>query len=377
MVGAGAFGAWTAYQLRRTGRSVMLVDQFGAGNSRSSSGGESRVIRAGYGDQEIYTRWTIQSLDLWQRLFRDARQDLFVKTGVLWLGQKEDPLIDDTTTVLQRVGVKIELLARADLERRYPQIALGTATRGVLEPESGVLLARRAVQALVQEAVRHGVEHRIDAVVPPPGGARLDAVTTSTGERLGAGLFVFACGPWLPKMFPGLLGTALHVTRQEVFFFGPEPGDRRFAPGSMPVWIDLHDGVYALPDIEARGVKVGLDHRQHGPAFDADHSDRMTSGTGLFAARRLLASKIPSLRDAKLLESHVCQYTNTTSGDFLIDRHPELENVWVVGGGSGHGFKHGPAVGEYVTGLMTNGGHPDRRFRLASAQVGAGKQTVA
>ena len=177
---------------------------------------------------------------------------------------------------------------------------------------------------------------------------------------------MFACGPWLPKLFPAVLGDRLHPTRQEVFFFGAEPGDRRFAPPAMPAWMDLAGGVYGLPDLEGRGFKVGLDH--HGPPFDPDTGERIVSDGALQVARMILARRVPALESAPLLEAHVCQYSNSWNGDFVIDRHPEIDNVWLVGGGSGHGFKHGPAVGEYVTEQLSGRATPETRFTLEAHQ---------
>jgi glycine/D-amino acid oxidase-like deaminating enzyme len=168
----------------------------------------------------------------------------------------------------------------------------------------------------------------------------------------------------LPKIFPELLGELIHVTKQEVFFFGVPAGDERWE--SMPAWIDFNDLVYALPNLDGRGFKMALD--AHGPEFDPDTGERVVSQTGLQAARAYMAQRVPLLADAPLLETRVCQYENTSNGDFLIDRHPEFENVWIVGGGSGHGFKHGPAVGEYVAAMIAGKGTPEPRFSLATKQ---------
>lgn len=132
----------------------------------------------------------------------------------------------------------------------------------------------------------------------------------------------------------------------------------------MPVWADFPDGIYGLPDLEGRGMKLALD--RHGPPFDPDSADRIVTPQGLLQAQTELARRFPALRHAPVLETRVCQYENTCNGDFLIDRHPELENVWLVGGGSGHGFKHGPAVGEYVAARMAQGVAVDPRFTLAT-----------
>jgi glycine/D-amino acid oxidase-like deaminating enzyme len=307
----------------------------------------------------------MRSLTLWQEFFRQAQVPLFHRTGVLWLALEGDAYNQHSLETFLKLGVPHERLSRAELEKRYPQIALGPLTWGLLETESGVLMARRAVQAVVDEAIKIGVEYVPGAVATPSASTKLSSLTT-TGGALRAGTFVFACGPWLPKLFPALLGDRIFPTRQEVYFFGVPAGDTRFAPPAMPTWISLGDEFYGMPDLEARGFKAALD--RHGPAFDPDTGSRVTIAEGLAAARDFLAQRFPALKDAPVAETRVCQYENTSNGDFLIDRHPEFENVWLVGGGSGHGFKHGPAVGEYVATRITEGGALEPRFTLATKQ---------
>ncbi len=364
VIGAGVFGAWTAYQLQRSGKKVALLDAYGPANSRASSGGESRVIRMGYGEDEIYTRWAMRSLGLWQEFFARVQQPLFHRTGFLWLADHEDRQTVKTLTSLEKLGVCLEKLARPELEKRYPQMAFGSVTWGLLEPESGALMARRAVQAVVQETLECGADYFPQAVVTPTGKGRLASVTTRGGSTIRADNFVFACGPWLPKVFPDLLQDRIFPTRQEVFFFGVPAGDRRFAPPALPIWVDLTSQLYVLPDLEDRGLKIGFD--RHGPAFDPDTGERDVTPQGLRAVREFLAQRFPGLKDAPLVESRVCQYENTSNGDFLIDRHPAFDNVWIVGGGSGHGFKHGPALGEYVAVRVIEGGAVEPRFSLAT-----------
>ena len=364
VIGAGVFGAWTALQLRRTGRSVILVDAFGAGNSRSSSSGASRLLRLGYGDQALYSRWAQRSLYEWQELFRNCRQQLFERTGVLWLARPDDPATDATIETLRLLHVPFELLERPELESRYPQLGFGPVTRGLLEPEAGVIMARRAVQAVVGQAVKQSVDYREVSVSPPVETEHVNSLLTSDGDRIRAGTYVFACGAWLPKLFPTLLQTLIHPTRQEVFFFGSAPGDRRFTATQIPAWVDFAGGVYGIPDLEGRGFKIGLDH--HGQSFDPDTGTRQVSDDALQVARMILAKRVPALERAPLLEAHVCQYSNSWNGDFLIDQHPDIDNLWMVGGGSGHGFKHGPAVGEYVAKQITNAPAPQPRFTLAA-----------
>ena len=364
VIGAGVFGAWTAYQLRLAGASVLLIDAYGPGNSRASSGGESRMIRLGYGPDEIYSRYSQRSLVRWQQLF-EKTDNLFRRTGILWLAREHDPYCEATLATLQHINANYEKLDHDELGQRFPQLYLGPISWGILEPDSGVLMARRAVQAVVARARAEGVDYLEAAIKPPTlANGKLNSVETTSGNIIDAERFVFACGPWLPKLFPELLGQLIHVTRQEVFFFGVPSGDESFNQGVLPAWIDFNDLVYGLPNLDGRGFKLAID--AHGPEFDPDAGDRMVTPAGLNAAREYLARRMPRLANAPVTETRVCQYENTSNGDFLIDRHPGFENVWLIGGGSGHGFKHGPAVGEYAANMVFERGKEEPRFSLAS-----------
>ncbi len=369
VIGAGVFGSWTALHLARAGKRVALVDAYGPGNARASSGGESRLIRMGYGPDEMYTRWAMRSLELWKEFFarpgKPAGEKLFHKTGILWISnQEEDAWMSATLEVLAHVGVPHEKLPRAELARRYPQIAFAREGWGFLEPESGVLMARRAVEAVAEAAVAHGAEYFNGRVFAPEGVGRTAEVKTESGRGIRAEQFVFACGPWLGKVFPELLSRRIFPTRQEVYFFGPPPGDSRFAPPEMPGWLCGTELVYGMPDLESRGFKIAFD--QHGPPFDPDTGDRVPTAEGIAAMRVYLARRFPALADAPLVEARVCQYENTSNGDFLVDRHPEHENVWLVGGGSGHGFKHGPAMGEHVAARVMGNAAQELLFSIST-----------
>jgi monomeric sarcosine oxidase len=369
VIGAGVFGAWTARYLRQSGASVVLLDAYGPANSRSSSGGETRIIRAGYGLDELYTRWSIRSFPLWREFFEHMDRDLFRRTGVLWVGKETDPHVSRMPALLRRLGVACEELNAGELRRRYPQLFFPEATLGVLEPEGGVLLARAAVQALVNDLAQNGVACLTVACLPPQGEGRLLAIEAASQQPVAAGTFVFACGSWLPKLFPELLNERIFPTRQEVFFLGPPAGSDEFQFAKMPAWLHHShpDRPYAVPDVENRGFKIALD--RHGPEFDPDHGSRVITPASVDYLRAYLAQHIPALAQAPVLETRVCQYENTWNGDFLIDRHPALDNVWLAGGGSGHGFKHGPAVGEYLSARILNNAPPEPRFSLASKQT--------
>jgi len=367
VIGAGVFGSWVAYHLQQAGLRVALIDAYGAANNRASSGDESRIIRMGYGADEIYTRWSHRSLAAWREFFeRIGRPELFRRTGVLWMARENDPYTMATLRTLERAGVNFERLRRDDLERRYPQINFGGITWAIYEPMSGALMARRAVQSVADFVAQNGGDYRIESVVAPTGSGRLNEVVTRAGSRIGADVFIFACGPWLPKLFPALLRDRIHPTRQEVYYFGVPGGDARFAPPQMPTWIDFGAEIYGLPDLENRGFKLALD--RHGAAIDPDTAERVVTEDLLGEARAFLAERFPAMADAPLVESRVCQYENTSNGDFLIDRHPDFDDVWLVGGGSGHGFKHGPSLGAYVAARIVEGGAIEARFTLATKE---------
>jgi glycine/D-amino acid oxidase-like deaminating enzyme len=309
----------------------------------------------------------MRSLELWKALLRQAgRPTQFQPSGVLWMARGQDPLTTKTLETLARVGVDHERLDRSQLAARWPQIEPGPIRWAIHEPGSGFLAAFHAVQTVAQLAAARGVVSVHGSVLPPAGKQGLAAVTTRSGETVSARAFVFACGPWLPKLFPDVLGGRIFPTRQEVFYFGVPPGDRRFQMPEMPVWVDFAEEIYGVPDFKGRGFKAALD--RHGPEVDPDSLDRVPSPATMALVREFVGRRFPALGDAPVVASEVCQYENTSSGDFLIDRHPELANVWMVGGGSGHGFKHAPAVGEYVAARIADGKPVDARFSLATKE---------
>jgi len=369
VVGAGVFGAWTALHLAKRGKRVLLLDAYGPGHSRSSSGDESRIIRMGYGADEIYTQWSMRSLAQWKELFAATRNEaLFKKTGVLWLAEAGNAQQSATKEVLKRNGVAFNEWGREELSERYPQINIDGIASGIYEPESGVLMARRAVAAVVAEVVRLGAEYRLAEVLAPNGTGKTPRLnTTNSSEPFYADQFIFACGAWLAKLFPEVLGKRIFPTRQTVFYMGVPAGDARFSSPALPTWLIKNDESYGMPDIESRGFKVALD--RHGEAADPDTQPRIVAAKEVEEIRGYVARRFPALKEAPITETRVCQYENSSNGDFLIDRHPELSNVWFVGGGSGHGFKHGPAVGEYMAGQVLGGGKAEPRFSLASKET--------
>ena len=360
--GAGAFGGWTALTLVRRGARVTLFDAWGPGHSRASSGGETRVIRATYGTHHLYTRMAARALDLWRANEARWQRAFFRRTGVLWMfGPPDDGRFGEASSeALYAHGLPIEAVSIEDAAVRYPQISFDGVASVLFEPEAGYLLARRACEHVVERVVAEGGEYRLGAVEAPVrlDGPRLASIALRDGERVGADQFVFACGPWMGGLFPDVLGGRIRVTRQDVYYFGPPAGDVRFSDDRLPVWVDFRDRLlYGIPGNAHRGFKIADD--TPGDAFDPTDGNREVRASGVAAARAFLAVRFPALSHAPMVGAEVCQYESTPDANFVIDRHPAAGNVWIAGGGSGHGFKMGPVVGEMMSALVLEGAEPD------------------
>lgn len=348
VIGAGAFGGWAALHLLRAGAGVELIDAWGPGNTRASSGGETRVIRAIYGPDRIYAEMVRRSYELWAEL----DPSLYVDTGALWMHRGSDAYVRSSLAILEDLEFPVDRWTAEEAARRYPQIDFKGVKSVYFERRAGVLSARAACGVVRDKFVKEGGTYRT---------ARI-----SVGDlpALRADACVFACGPWLGELFPDVIGDAIAPTRQEVFYFGTPEGSDRYRPGRLPVWIDFGDRIfYGIPDVHGRGFKIADDTR--GAAFHPTTGDRTPGAAAVARARALLAERFPELADAPLLEAEVCQYENSPDGHLIIDRHPALENVWIAGGGSGHGFKLSPAVGEMVAGAVLAGREVPAMFRLA------------
>jgi glycine/D-amino acid oxidase-like deaminating enzyme len=352
VVGAGAFGGWIALALVRAGMRVTLVDAWGAGHSRASSGGETRVIRGVYGGVPIYSEMAARALVLWREAEQRWKRQVFFRTGSLWMCATDDAYVRRSIEPLKAVGLSIEELSPDDAARRYPQLSFRDVRTVFFEPEAGYLTARAACELVRETFVREGGEYKQAWTRPGAmAGARLSGINLSDRSALDADRFVFACGPWMGQVFPDVIGRRIVPTRQEVFFFGTPVGNTQYDFGTLPVWVHIGERlVYGVPQHERRGLKVADDTA--GEEVDPTAMERVPSAAGLARARAILRARFPALTDAPLVESRVCQYEASSDGHFLVDRHPQLENVWLVGGGSGHGFKMGPALGEHVAALM-------------------------
>lgn len=353
VIGAGSFGMWTALNLRRLGANVTVVDPYGPGNSRQTSGGETRGVRTSYGDRPHglqWTRWAAEAIRRWSRWDEEGSERLlprlFFNTGDLILREEMIPYLEDTQANWDTAGIPYEVLTPEEVHARWPWIKLDGIGVALYEPGAGVVRARRAIESVAKVFQEEGgVVRTALAAIGASSGARLLDVTLEPGDSLAGSTFVFALGPWFPKVFPDLMGKRLRTPIGHVFYFGVPPGDTRFMFPNMPS--------YGVPGCTGWPA-LGLDHRGFrvrtgGRApEDPDVSDRWIDKEFHERPRQILADYFPDLVGAPVLETRACHYESSVDRNFIIDRHPDYDNVWLAGGGSAEGFKFGPVIGEYV-----------------------------
>jgi sarcosine oxidase len=347
VVGAGIFGSSLADRLVADGLDVTLIDVFEPGDPRSESGGETRMFRFSHGADRLYTDLAYKALAHW----RELGQGLLVQAGAVWFVRREDGWEADSERVLRELGVPVERLDPAELQRLYPSLNVDDLAYGLLEPEAGVLRAGDGVRALVARALSRGLELRRGAARPDGEGVLLD------GRRLEADHVVWACGAWLPKLFPALVD--LRVSRQDVGLFDVPAS---WATPPLPGWLDFDTSFYGHGLIEPHGMKVSCD--AEGGAVDPDARPEQADAAYVQRSRDYLAHRFPALAGSSLRSTPVCHYSITADGGFVFAQHPDRPAVWLLGGGSGHGYKHGPALAEQVAAVLRGDAEPERRFAL-------------
>ncbi|MEA1882411.1 MAG: FAD-dependent oxidoreductase [Candidatus Marinimicrobia bacterium] len=362
VIGAGIFGSWTAFHLQKAGHHVTLIDRHGPGNPKASSGGESRMIRGIYGKGYQYIQWTARSLDLWRSCQESWDEVLYIKTGILWMFSDADDYARDALPVLDQLNLKVNELSKEVVAKRFSQINNSDVKSFFYEPDAGFLRASHACKVVVDQFVKLGGDYVEKYVEPPtPFHGELGKLKMEDGSTIRGDHYIFCCGPWMGAVFPEVIGGLIRSTRQEVFFFDTPP---EFMCGQMPMWGHFGDGFrYGIPGSKYHGFKFANDER--GFEFDPETGDRNPTTAGMEAAKEYVSFRFPGLKNVEIIDSRVCQYENTPDEHFIIDRHPETENVWLVAGGSGHGFKMGPALGEVVADLVTEQKPIDPFFALS------------
>lgn len=362
VIGAGAFGGWTALHLSIMGADVTVIDAWGPGNSRSTSGAETRGVRTGYGDKRLWVRWAKEAVERWKAW--DAEwaevwdQHLFSTTSDLIMREEWEDFLLETRASWEAVGVRHEVLDHDEMAYRWPQIRLDGITVGLHEIDAGVVRARAACHTVAETFRRHGGRFVIGRAEPGRrDGGRLADVVLGNGDRAAAEQFVFACGPWLGKVFPQIMGPRLRIPLGHTYYYATPPGDHRFTHPHLPSY--NFPGVTGWPALshDSRGFRIRTGGR---PSDDPDTSDRWIDSEYFEQPRDVLRQRFPDLADAPLIETRACHYELSVSRNWIIDRHPDLLNVWIAGGGSAEGFKFGPVLGPYIAGrVLGNDPHPE------------------
>ncbi len=349
VVGAGVFGAATARELARRGFEVTLVEQYVPGNVRSASGGDTRLLRFSHAEFEWYTLLARRAWELWRELEAESGLTLFEPVGVAWFDSGGGDFSARSEATLRRLRIPCERLTPAEARRLYPSLG-GDDLRSVLfEPEAGVLHARRATRAFARGVA---VEPGRPTPADPP---RADVV-------------VWACGAWLPALFPGLL--PVELSRRDEVFVGVGAEWSR-----TPGFCDYDSTFYGHGELGGLGMKLGPD--AGGPAVDPDGLERLPDPGALAFARAYLARRFPALAGAPIVGGRVCQYDLTPDTHFLLARHPEHAHWWLVGGSSGHGFKHAPALAEVLADCIEGRREPDPFLGLGERKGDAGLRTAS
>ncbi|MEA2329046.1 MAG: hypothetical protein QOE68_4005 [Thermoanaerobaculia bacterium] len=305
-----------------------------------------------------------RAYELWESIIAASGQPLYTETGALWLHRKDDAYVRSSVAILRELGFPVDNLTIAEAKNRYPQIDFRGVQSVWLERRAGALSARQACGVVRDAFQKAGGNYRQVRIKPGPiVSGSMTNLRLDDGSHIEADAYVFACGPWLGKLFPEVIGDRIRPTRQEVYYFGTPAGSQRYLPAHLPIWIDFGERIfYGIPDVHGRGFKISDDTR--GEPIDPTSANRAPSTQGIARARALIAERFPELANAPLLSAEVCQYENSPDGHLIIDRHPEAANVWLAGGGSGHGFKLSPAVGELTAQMVLSGKEPPKLFRL-------------
>ena len=362
VIGAGAFGMWTALYLQRLGAKVTVVDLYGAGNSRQTSGGETRGVRTSYGDRphgRQWTEWARRAISRWKQWDEEGEERLlprlFFQTGDLILRGETNTYIADTVSNWDALSVPYEVLTADEVSARWPWIRYDGLGVALYEPDAGVVRARRAIESVARVFVENGGRIEVGrAVLGGRQGRRLGNITLDSGQNLSGDNFIFACGPWFPKVFPDLMANRLRISMGHVFYFAVPAGDRRFVYPYMPSYgVPGCTGWPALP-LDHRGFRVRTGGR---PPEDPDRSDRWVAPEYHERPRDILRRHFPDLANTVINETRACHYESSVDRNFIIDTYPELDNVWLAGGGSAEGFKFGPVLGEYIANRVIGEDH--------------------
>lgn len=366
IIGAGVMGAAAAGAAVRAGAQVALIDQATLPNPRAASVDYSKVFRFAYADA-LYVEMAVESLALWQKIEAETGATLLSPTGMLMIGKADSTLEKAIYDTLRTAGLSAEMMSNRETVARFPQFNIEAFAHSAYDPSGAILHAERCVQTLIALARQRGariIENARVTAIQQGHNARV-IVTTEAGDELDCGRALVASGPWTRTLLPPL-GDTLKPTRQEIVYFAPTAAvAQQFEIGRLPIFMDFTSGFYGFPMHEIGAVKIGNHHK--GEAVNPYACANEVSEAFIDSCRAFFAAAIPALANAEVRETRVCIYNNTPDDDFIIDWHPELENVLLATGFSGHGFKFGPLVGQLAADMLLTRRAADtlRRFRLA------------
>ena len=437
VIGAGLWGSFTAYHLRRMGANVTVVDAYGPGNARSTSGDETRGVRSSYGDRpgqmgELWMLWAREAMTRWKQFDdewgRELRLNLFHVTGDIIYRTEWDNFQLRCKVWWDKNKIPYQVLNPDDVRKAFPVVNMEDITACLYEPDAGVLRARRAAQAASAAFEHLGGKVVIGRASPSKvSNGRLEEIALDTGGTLRAEKFVWCLGPWLGKTFPEIFAKKTRVPMGYVAYYGTPVGDYRFTYPNLPSY--NFPGVTGWPSlpVDNRGFRVRGGERAPTPQVasaadstagmpaqtgqrgntsgnanapatdvgsnlanvsasagggsapadgrggrggrggaaggrggrgqdqdvppeqqDPDTSDRWASPDRLDSMRRFVAHRFPLLKDAPIAQTHACHYESTSSGNFVVDWHPQWSNALIGAGGNAEGAKFAPKMGEYI-----------------------------
>ncbi len=357
VVGGGIAGTMTALTLQRKGEKVLLIDRWEPGNARAASTDYNRVIRAISGSDEFYTRWARESRQRWLELQAETGQNLMYECGALILATSGHCEWEDATSnTFDKVGVPYYKFNTEDIPKHFPQFRVPDIEYALFEPEAGMLMAHRCVLT------------GIDLFKKAGGKVKRGHITTDAAERplldgkpLEADLVIIATGAWMGEMFPRTLKPIINVVALSVLYTSTPDGSDDFDKDKMPCWIDHGQGSFGIPSSEGSGVKPVIAIPD---SIDLDYDERLVKRGALHRTRSYIRHRLPKLVGEKVVDSKYNAVSLTPDTHFIVDWHPEHENLLFAGGCSGHLFKHGPIFGEFVAGVALKEYGTADRFKI-------------
>ncbi|MBI4422331.1 MAG: N-methyl-L-tryptophan oxidase [Elusimicrobia bacterium] len=355
IVGGGAMGLATAYYLTKQGKKAVLLEQHQVGNPWGASGDHGRIFRLSYGKDTFYTDLAVRALALWKDLQKEAREELYLPTGMLDLaagpGRYEQQCYDS----LKGMGLPVSKWTSAETHERYRIFNPRAFKFAVYHPDGGMLWAHRALTALSNLSQQRGAKvvekARVSAVLRNKKDG-VYAVRDAGGKVYEAGAFLFAAGAWTSDLLAAY-GLPIKPTRQELLYLRPPNNQGRYRPAHCPVFAAISKGFYGFP-VHIHGfMKLG-DHRKGKQAKPGTGAQEVSPSFEK-ATRLFLRKFIPDLAGFNETEGKVCYYDNSPDGDFIMDRLPDSPSAYVAAGFSGHGFKFAPLVGKILADLIVGG----------------------